>query len=231
MKQEKVFKKYNAMYPRIEGSLVKRFGSDFAHNITEESRSEFKEIVPHLPDMPGKLNVFREIIEINAVVIAFYKALRSSGITVEEAAEIFYELVYDLHQAIPKPLRWLIGWFFISPIFLKIAQYSSKQAGKSADGWKIEYHKGADGQCDLYFEATECGVIKLYEKLGVPELGAYCNFVDYIQSKAFNLGMKQPERLGGGDARCIECFKRGRQTEVPSNLRELVMQVEGNANN
>lgn len=225
-KQTKMIKKYNAMSPRIETTLAKRYGSALARDIAEKSHLEFEEIVPQMPDIPGHLNIFREIIEINAIVIAFYKALRSSGKTVDEAAEIFYEMVSDLHQAIPKPIRWFMGWFITSPVFLKVAQYSSKQSGRSPEGWKIEYHKGTDDQCDFYFEATECAVLKFYEKVGAPELGAYCNFVDYIQSKAFNLGMRQPAHLGSGDTRCIECFKRGRPTEVPGNLTKLVMQRE-----
>lgn len=226
-KRAKMIKKYKAMSPRIERQLTIHYGSELARKIAEKSNLEFEEIIPQMPDIPGKLNFFREIIETNAIVIAFYKALRASGKTLDETAGIFYEMVRDLHQAIPKPLRWLIGWFFVSPIFLKMLQYFSKLSGESADGWKIEYHKGVDKQCDFYFEATECGVLKFYEKVGVPELGVYCNFVDYIQSEAFNLGMKQLAHLGGGDTKCIECFKRGRQTEVPDNLKKLVKQKEG----
>lgn len=219
----KMTKKYNAMAPRIEIRVAKRYGDVLAHEIAEKSRLEFEKVVLQMPEIPGRLNIFREIIEINAIAIAFHKALRSSGVTVDEAAEIFYETVSELHQAIPKPIRWIIGWFFTSPVFLKVAQHSSKQSGKSPDGWKIEYRRGTDERCDLYFEATECAVLKFYEKVGVSEMGAYCNFVDYIQSEVFNLGMRQPAHLGSGDIRCVECFKRGRPTEVPDNLRKLVM--------
>jgi len=219
--RKKLIKKYHAMAPRIERRLARRYGVTVARDVAEQARLEFETLIPQVPDIPGILNIFREVIEINAVVVAFYKALRSSNKTLDEAAELFYEMISDIHRAIPKPLRWLIGWFISSSVFLKIAQYSSEQAGKSVDGWKIRYGKGADDQCDFYFEATECGVIKFYERVGVPELGAYCNFVDYIQSEAFNLGMQQPAHLGTGDTKCIECFKRGRQTEVPDNLRKL----------
>jgi len=207
--------------------VAKRYGDALAHDIAEKSRLEFEKVVPQMPEIHGRLNIFREIIEINAIAIAFYKALRSSGKTVDEVAEIFYELVSELHQAIPKPIRRIIGWFFTSPVFLTVAQHSSKHAGKSPDGWKIEYRRGTDEQCDFYFEATECAVLKFYEKVGVSEMGAYCNLVDYIQSEVFNLGMRQIAHLGSGDTRCIECFKRGRKTEVPDNLRELVMRGAG----
>jgi len=223
----KLMKEYNAMSPRIEKGLATRYGSEFAREITQKSRIEFEEILPQVPEIPGRLNIFREIIEINAVVVAFYKALHSSGKTLDEIMETFYEIINNTHQAIPKPFRWVMGWFLTSSIFLKIAQHSSKQAGNNTEGWVIAYRKGEDAQCDFLFDATECGVLKFYEKLGVPELSVYCNFVDYIQSEAFNLGMRQTAHLGSGDVKCVECFKHGRQTKVPSNLRGLVMHSDG----
>jgi len=62
--------------------------------------------------------------------------------------------------------------FIFSPIFFKIVQISSKKVFDYPDGWKIEYKKGDNKDCDWYFEVTECGVVKFFNNQGVPELGA-----------------------------------------------------------
>jgi len=64
-------------------------------------------------------------------------------------------------------------------------------------------------------------VIKYYKRHGAEELAQYCNYVDYIQSKAFGMGMRNPKHLGLGDDVCCQYMKRGRETVVPDNLKPL----------
>ena len=63
------------------------------------------------------------------------RALASKA--VEETTKIVYELTEETHRSIPKPLHWLLRKFMFSPIFLKIAQSSSKNVFDHPDSWKI----------------------------------------------------------------------------------------------
>jgi len=42
----------------------------------------------------------------------------------------------------------------------------------------------------VIYEATECAIVKFFNKQGVPELAYYCNFVDYIQSNVIGMRMQ-----------------------------------------
>lgn len=43
----------------------------------------------------------------------------------------------------------------------------------------------------------------------------------FIQSRAFGLGLENPENIGQGCAVCMERFKRGRSTRMPANLEPI----------
>lgn len=65
-------------------------------------------------------------------------------------------------------------------------------------------------------------MIKFYQKHEVEELAQYCNFIDYIQSKAFVMGMQNPKNIGLGDETCVQYMKQNRETVLPDNLRPLL---------
>ncbi|MFQ6087278.1 MAG: L-2-amino-thiazoline-4-carboxylic acid hydrolase [Candidatus Methanofastidiosia archaeon] len=228
-KQDKLLKKFDKISVFIEKKLVKYYDEKFANEITKEAHAEFENIIPEIPYFPGRINIFREVMVINAWMISFYKPMKKFGKTVEETMKIFYEVTEEFHISIPKILRWLLRKLIFSPIFFKIVQISSKNVFDHPDGWKIEYKKeGKD--CDWYFEATECGAVKFLSNQGVPELASYCNFADYIQSNLLGLGMQQLSCIGAGDKNCIECMKQGRRTELPSNLKKLFENKPSNEN-
>lgn len=65
-------------------------------------------------------------------------------------------------------------------------------------------------------------MIKFYQKHEVEELAQYCNFIDYIQSKAFVMGMQNLKNIGLGDETCVQYMKQNRETVLPDNLRPLL---------
>ena len=89
------------------------------------------------------------------------------------------------------------------------------------EGWKIDYRTGDGETCDWFFECSECGVVNYMRKHGAEGLAPYCNYVDFIQSRAFGLGMRNPDNIGQGGSACREYFKRGRETSLPENLASI----------
>jgi len=221
-KQSRLLKRFERFSNRVERKLQKDRGDDFASHIRKEARSEFKKIIPEIPNFHGTINIFRVIIIVSAWMVAWYKPMKRSGLSVEEAVSIFFEITDDIHRSIPKPIRWFIGKLFFTSCFLKIAHISSKNIYNHPKGWKIRFYKESSNRIDSYFIANECGVVKFFIQQGVPELAHYCNFVDYIQSEIFGFGMQQVSCIGLGDRRCIEEMKKGRNTEIPKNLRSIV---------
>ena len=88
--------------------------------------------------------------------------------------------------------------------------------------WRIVFKRGNGKDFDWCFEATECGVVKFLQMHGAADLVPYCNFFDVAQSQVIGLGMRQPAHIGSGNKVCIECVKRGRETEIPPLLQQAL---------
>jgi len=211
-KFEKSFKPYK------DGVIVK-YGKDFADVMMKKAHDEYEKIIPEVPVFRGRLNIFNTVMGVNAIIVSFHRAMRACGKSVEESGTILFKVAEREHEAIPKPVRWVARKMMFSPLFLSFTRSSAKKVYDHPEGWKIDYQKGDGKQSDWNFECSECGVIKYFKKQGVEELGQYCNYVDFIQSRTFGLGLLNPKNLGLGDELCIETFKQGRKTELPDNLK------------
>ncbi len=220
-KRKKLFKRHKKLSSSIGERIKQKYNADFSKRIIGESLIEFERIIPEIPHLPGKINFFRQILILNAMSVALYKPMKKAGKTSDEVFSIFYEYVEDLFTGVPRFYKWLVRNVAFSPLFLWLARKTAKNASNHPEGWKIEFHKGDGEESDWYYEATECAVIKLYEKLEVTELSIYCNFFDYLQSKIFGMGFKQKSCIGQGDKTCVECMKKGRETTTPDNLKVI----------
>ncbi|OEU60792.1 MAG: hypothetical protein BBJ57_03435 [Desulfobacterales bacterium PC51MH44] len=219
---EKKLKKIKKGFRRYNQKLVQYYGLETAQQIERQTLDEYKQLLPKTPRFQGKLNIFNFIIGENVLIVAFYKAMKKSGKKVQETIRILYEVVDEVHTAIPPALCWVAGKIFFSRFFLFFIKRSSARVSKHPAGWRISYKKGEDNSSDWYFECQECGVIKYYQAHDAEELAKYCNFVDYIQSCVFGMGMRNPQNIGQGDSICCEYMKKGRATIVPNNLSEIV---------
>ena len=225
-KINKKIKKFNKTYKNYHNKMIKYYDEDFAEQIKKGTLKYYKEILPITPNFEGKTNIGNIIINGNTIGVAFYKAMKQAGKTLDDAVLISYEIADDAHNSIPEIMVWIIRRFIFSRMFLKQMNKSFRKMKNNPAGWKIEYKKADDKINDFYFHCTECGVIKYFNACGVPELSKYCNFIDYIQGKAFGLGVQNPHNIGQGDAVCEEFMKRGRKTEVPENLAVLINKYE-----
>ncbi len=225
-KKKKMIKRFNKISVSIEEKISKYYDSIFAEKIREESKLEFERIIPQIPYYPGKINIFRQIVVIGSWAIAFYKPMKKEEKTVDETILIFYEYVEELHKKIPRIFRWIIRQIFFSYFFFKIAQISARNISKHTEGGGVEYFRKKEEKCDLMLIGENCPIVSFFHDLGVPEMAYYCNFVDYIQSKIFGLGLIQEACFGAGDDKCISCMKKSRNTEVPSNLKNLIEKIK-----
>lgn len=220
-KKKKMVKRFKKFSSSIEERIEEKYSEEYSKKIIRDSLVEYEKILPEIPHLPGKINFFRQILILNAMSVALYKPMKETGKTSDEVFSIFYEHVEDMFSSVPKFFKWIVRNAAFSRLFLWAVRKTAKNASNHPEGWKIEFHKGDGEDCDWYYEATECAVIKLYEKLNVTEISVYCNFFDYLQSKIFGMGFKQNSCIGQGDKTCVECMKKGRETTTPDNLKEI----------
>jgi hypothetical protein len=222
---QKALSRFDSSFKGIREMTIARYGEAYADQVMTQTRVEYEKLLPQVPYFAGRINIFNTVVIFNAQMVSFYKAMKANGKSAEEVVKMYFALNEKMHYAIPKPVRWLAQKFFFSSWFLFICQTSAKHVAGHSEGWQIQYKQGDGKQADWYFECQECGVIKFYQKHGVEELAQYCNFIDYIQSQAFGMGMQNPKNIGPGDEICVQYMKQNRETVLPDNLKPLFSAV------
>ena len=218
---KKKLKSFDKTFKPYEKKLASYYGDDFAKLMIEQARMEYEQLLPQTPVFKGRTNIFNFVIGVNAVIVSLYKAMKANGKTSDEIACILFEVTEESQNAIPGVFRWVARKLLFSRLFLWISRRSAQRVYYHPEGWRIEYLKGDGESSDWYYQCTECGAIKYLKRHGAEELAQYCNYVDYIQSKAFGMGMQNPRNIGLGDDICCMYMKQGRETVMPENLKSL----------
>jgi len=201
--------------------LVKRYGEDMAARIEDRTRHEYGAILPQTPRFAGRFNVFNWVIGAVALFVSLFRAMNAEGKAAEEIASVLFAVNADSYRSLPVVILWIGRWLFFSRLFLWHAKRSAEKSRVHPEGWEIEYRTGDGLTCDWFFECSKCGAVNFMRKHDADSLMPYCNFVDYIHSRVFRLGMQNPENIGQGSKVCREFFKQGRTTSLPENLQSI----------
>ncbi len=217
----KLQNKFERLHKSVWKELCKYLGESVSSEIKAFTLEMYVRLHPTVLRYGGILNIFNIIMDYNIFFISLYLGMKKSGFGAKDAVVICYKIAEEKHFSIPVPLRWVVGRLIFSRLFLSFMKYSARNAETSGD-WKIHYFSRDRDLYDFGFECTKCGVVNLMKQNGGEELTLYSNFIDYIQSNAFNLGWQNPCNIGQGNKSCIGYMKKNRKTEIPKNLRDIV---------
>lgn len=209
---------------RFQRQLQARYGDESADAILAGTRTELERLIPDLPDIGGRANMFAPIITVNGWIIALYRAMRAHGKTAEETIAVCYGVSDVFFAAWPRWILPVVRWLLFSRASL---WYLRRQAARSQ---RRQYPEDfvyrvvtEDGPAPVYaLEFTECAVNKLYDAQNVPELKPYCNFFDVTYSRHLGLGIDADHTIGLGCETCTLAFQPGRETRIPAPLTNII---------
>jgi hypothetical protein len=204
--------------PRVRMSLRKRCDDDFTDAVIAHARDEFERLIPQIPYIGGRTNVFSPIMVANAWVISLYRAMRQRGKTAEDVAWVCHDLSDTLFRFLPGFALRLLGRLALSWPVQPILQSQARRSQRRAFPGDLVYEprRRDDGEVARVFE--ECAVPKFYDAQGVEELKPYCNFFDVTYSRLMGMGLEARRTIGLGCETCELRYKHGRETPVPAAL-------------
>ena len=207
---------FNWVMKRLRSYFADEFGDALANEIIEKSSFEFEKILPELPYIGGRENLFTPILIASGGMLAISRVMKGYGKTAEEMFIVFYTTIDKISNLLPKIFMRLFGRMFLSRYggirFLR-RQAAKSQALRYPDDWVFTITEGEGEDFDWILEYSECAVIKFWEKQGANDLMPYCNFGDIAMSRALGLGMESAT-LGEGFDICVAKLKRGRETQI-----------------
>ncbi len=96
----------------MNGSLVARYGIEFASTLQREVRYQYEKLVPEIPYIKGaRARMLNTFLLITAQELAVYKAMKGHDKPPEEAWKLCHEALRFRLAEIPKWKRWLLKRF------------------------------------------------------------------------------------------------------------------------
>ena len=192
-----------------------RFGGNLSATLIMETKQAYEALVPEIPYVGGKGNIFTEWLNYGAYYLAMYRALSARGHNVNSVGKLIFE-TYEVMADYPRWFLRIVGRFKYGK------KYEEKLRRAAAESQKRKYPgdfvssfiEGDKENFDYGLDITECGICKLYDAQGAERLSRYMCLSDYVVSKAFNRGLVRYNTIAEGDKKCDFRFKKGRATFV-----------------
>jgi len=223
-RKKKIIKRLHKILKLAKPSILKNYNIEYYQKLLQESNQELKNIIPAIPYVGGKDNMFSIILEVNACIIAVYKTMKENGKELDTIIQILCDATESFFHRFPKFIRKIIGKYILSKVFVRKLTNLSNQTQKRqySDNWIFTVEKGDDKDYRWKSNYTQCAVVEFWSAQQLSEFLPYCCFFDVINSKNCYGGMVFESTIGQGSPHCIASVKKGRKTEIPEILKKYI---------
>lgn len=223
-RKKKISTRMHKILKLAKPSILKIKDEEFYRRLSHESNMFLKEIIPNIPYVGGKDNMFTIILEINACIIALYKIMKKNGENLNSIIRLFCETTEKFFQKYPRFILKLIGSYMLSKRFIRKLTNLSNETHqmKYPNNWVFTIKKGNDEEYRWKAIYSQCAVCNFWMAQELEEILPYCCFFDVINSKYCNTGIQFESTIGEGSPFCIASVKKGRKVEIPETLKKFI---------
>ena len=213
-----IFKDSDPLSPFYDATLKvykKLFGDNLSATLIKETKQAYENILPEIPYIGGKENIFSEWLNYGAYYLGVYQALSAHGHKLADIGKIIFD-TYETMADYPKWFLSIVGQLKYGRKYEdKLRQAAAASQKRKYPGDFVSYFvEGNNEEFDYGLDITECGICKLYGAYGVDKLSRYMCLSDYVISKAFNRGLVRYKTIAEGAEKCDFRFKKGRRSFV-----------------
>jgi len=202
--------------------LVRYFDDSKADELIVKTRKEYEKLIPHLPFIGGAENVMTSFLTNSITVLAILRVLEEEGLELREIGKLSYDLVE--HESTIETQEGAGDQIFQEG-YLSILKHVAKesQLRRYPGDWVLEFVEGDGKTFDYGYNVTECGIFKLFNKLGAEHFVSFICLGDYATARAAGYGFKRTQTLSNGAPMCDFRFTEGGDTPrgwPPDTLEE-----------
>ena len=216
-KEENLLSYFERLLKIVKEILDKKSNASQIDQLKSQMRKEFKNLIPSIPYIGGKRNIFTGFLIDSVTNLAIMRVLEKSGYSYYEIGEFTYELGEIINKIRKRkieknnqdPIDQYFSNLYIN--FLKIVSKES-QKRKIPFDFVLEYVEGDGNNFDYGLKILECGVYKLYKKLGDERLAPFMCLFDYSIANVYGFGFKRTQCIGNGNSLCDTFYKKGGET-------------------
>ena len=94
---------------RFARSLERHHDAAFAEEVLRDARIEFERLLPELPYIGGRRNVFSWVMVVNGWLVALFRAMQARGKSAEETIRVAADVADELFRSLPGAVLRLVG--------------------------------------------------------------------------------------------------------------------------
>ena len=175
-----------------------------------EARKAHARLLP-LPDIGGAENLTYPSFLVGPQYAALYTAMRPCGFSAQDVGKLVYDLAVYSFEAQKDVYRANGQRFFTPEYFVLLQDWARRsQQRRYPMDWVQTVFRGDGRDFDIGVDYTECGLMKYFASLGMPELAPYPCRVDFPTARAEGTGLVRTTTLASGGKVCDFRYKKGR---------------------
>jgi len=215
-------KQLNSFGKILEGFkpwLESRYGVRAADRVVTETMKAYQALLPLLPTL-GRDPQVRLFFEPTPRYLAVYRAMTNLGYSAEESGQVVYAMGAAAIEAIPRPIRRLLGWLWFSSLFKRLMRRRAAitQRSPHPQGYIIEFIDGRGQDFNYGVDYLQCASLKYLVANDALPLAPFICAIDRLASERIGWGLSRATTLAAGDERCEFRFTKGGPTHVPIPL-------------
>ncbi|MFW9818635.1 MAG: L-2-amino-thiazoline-4-carboxylic acid hydrolase [Candidatus Thorarchaeota archaeon] len=230
----KLIKRFGYSLAIAKKLLMERFDESKSEDLINQMRTQYEEMLPKIPDVGGKKNLFISIITDKVSLLAMFFILEKEGYSYREIGEFaikFTEIETKnaMERAEKKGMN-LIDFYFNDVFFNSVkAHCDDTLKRKYPDNWVMKYVDGTNEDFDYGLNVSECAIHKIYTKLGAEKYAPFGCLLDFAQANVLGFGLTRSQSLANGASGCDHRWSRIGNTPKawpPENFPEYTKKFE-----
>jgi hypothetical protein len=179
---------------------VEWYGEQKARAMREEMLAEYERLLPEVPYIGGRRNMFSEFLFGAASALAIYRVILRHGGSLEDAGEMMHRRNRAATTRLPLWVRHRI----VKPLLVRKMATAARlsQRRRYPGDWVCETVDGDGQSFDFGMDVTECGDVKFLRAQGAAELCPYICDLDYVLFESLGAGLTRTKTLAWGCDRC-----------------------------
>lgn len=208
--EAQLLKDLDKQLPHFKRVLNTEFPPDEVTRIIQQTREEFRRLLPRLPDIGGRQNPLTENLLASAWFLALAQPLRQRNWSDDQIGDLIYRIAEVWVASSPRWVAWLQGKLARTPLvkfLLKRVSRQSQQRRYAAD-FVVQFVEGNGRNFDFGLDFTECGICKLFQAEGAAGLAKHMCRIDYLTTSFRGIQLIRNGTIANGASKCDFRYKQ-----------------------
>lgn len=194
------------LYPIVLRKVVKEkltpyYSEKEFRKLYKKIKKEYFGVIKRFPDIGGSHNFFTVNIYLGGYLVAVYKKTKDR-VTLDE----FEQFVLDSLNSVTFLKKKMEKQDFLGKEYRKtlkkVSKWCQDHEKEYPDNWQFTVLPSKK-EDELCFQFNRCGLVKLCQKEGVPEVNRVLCQTDFVTYGYAGVKLERNETLAQGDERCL----------------------------